>query len=178
VPISIVGCLFKLASIHGSRNEVVALDFNSITYQKVQYLPSNFDGNIVFELPPLVASFVPSASGNLHGMDKRFDGHAWCRTMTSNIHNNDGLKFRKSSYIGHLVCNNSDYDYFKWLSKCNDTEWCGYTLAPFCVGSTPLKNSTLLCKICKCSPQSVSFVTLKCIIFFLIPLSCPEHTFI
>jgi len=82
-------------------------------------------------------------------MNKQYDGHAWCQTMTSNIHNQDVLKFRKSSCAGHLVCTTLECDYFKRSSKHNKTEWCGYSSAPFYVGANPPKGSTLLCKICK-----------------------------
>ena len=96
---SVMWCLRRLASFSGSRNKLATLDYNKILYHKVQYLPSLYDGNVIFELPP--SSISASTSENIMNcMDKRFDGHAWCRTITSNIHNSQGLTFRKSLCVG------------------------------------------------------------------------------
>jgi len=76
--------------------------------------------------------------------------------MTTNVNNSYGLKFRKSSCIGYLVCNNSKCDFLRSSFKYNETEWCGYIAIPFQVGEVPPKDSTVVCKICKFAPHSVS----------------------
>ena len=93
---SIMQSLRRLASIPGSRNELATIDYDKIAYHKVQYLPSMYNGDVIFELPPNRVSASSSKNG-MDGMDKRFDGHTWCRTITSTIHNSQGLTFRKSS---------------------------------------------------------------------------------
>jgi hypothetical protein len=121
---SVMHCLRRLASIPGSRNELALVDYDKIAYHKVQYLPPSYNGDVIFELPPSWVS-ASSSKNAMDGMDKRFDGHTWCRTMTSNIHNSEGLTFRKSSCAGQLVCNNQSCDYSTRTSKRNETEWSG-----------------------------------------------------
>jgi hypothetical protein len=87
-------------------------------------------------------------------MDKRLDGHTWCRTITSNIHNNQGLTFRKSLCVGQLVCINKSCDFFTRSSMRNETEWSGRTNTPFKLGHLSLSDSTLVCKV---APICVNF---------------------
>jgi len=86
-----------------SRNELSAMDLSSTKHHRVQYLPPVFDGDVIFELPPVHSSSSSSTTKNLEEMDKQYDGHPWCKLMTTNIHNLDNLKFRKSYCAGHLV---------------------------------------------------------------------------
>jgi hypothetical protein len=96
---SIMQCLRRLASFPGSSNELASLDYDKIPYHKVQYLPPSYNGDIIFELPPSCVS-ASTSKNTMDGMDKPFDGHTWCRTITSNIHNSQSLIFRKSMYVG------------------------------------------------------------------------------
>jgi hypothetical protein len=121
---SVMQCLRRLASFPRSMNELASIDYDKIAYYKVQYLPPSYNGNVIFELPPSRVSTSTSKNA-MDGMDKRFDGHTWCRTITSNIHNNQGLTFRKSLCGGQLVCNNQNCDFFFRSSKRNETEWSG-----------------------------------------------------
>lgn len=123
-------CPRFLASILGSRNEVTSIDFDKITYQKVQYLPLSFNGNVLFELPPSCIS-TSSFKNIMDSMDKQFNDHTWCYTITSNIHNNHGLTFRKSSCVGHLECINQDCDFLSRSSKQNMIKWSNQTDTPF-----------------------------------------------
>jgi hypothetical protein len=86
-------------------------------------------------------------------MDKRFDGHTWYHTIN---HNSQGLTFRKSSYIGQLICNNQNCDFFSKLSKRNETEWSGQTNIPFNLRHSPLLDSILICKVRKVPPTCVN----------------------
>ena len=123
-----------------------------VKYGKVPFLPPVFDGDVIFELPPCGPSSSASEAKNLEGMDKRYDGHPWCKLMTTNIHNSDNLKFRKSYCVGHLVCENANCEYLKRASKRNETEWSGYTVIPFIAGGCPPEQSTLVCMVCKMPP--------------------------
>ena len=96
-------------------------------------------------------------------MDKQFDGHTWCYTITSNIHNSQGLTFRMSLYIGQLVCDNKSCDFFARSSKRNETEWLGQTNTPFKLGHLPPPDFTLVCKVCKVPPICVNL--------------CPGHVY-
>jgi hypothetical protein len=49
------------------------LDYNKIDVQKIQFLPTIFYGDALFELPqvfPNVYGFM-----KMQGMDKKYDGH-------------------------------------------------------------------------------------------------------
>jgi hypothetical protein len=99
---SIMQSLRRLASVHGSRNKLAFIDYDKIAYHKVQYLPPSYNGNILFELLPSRVS-ASTSKNTMDGIDKWFDGHTWYRTITSNIHNNQGLTFRMSSCVGQMV---------------------------------------------------------------------------
>jgi hypothetical protein len=92
-------CLRRLASIPESRNELAFIDYDTISYQKVQYLPPLFNGDVFSKLLPSHIS-TSISKNNMDSIDKWFNGHSWCQTLTSNIHNSQGLTFRKSSYVG------------------------------------------------------------------------------
>jgi hypothetical protein len=153
---SVMQCLRCLASVPRSRNKLVSIDYDKIAYHKVQYLPPSYNGDVIFELPPSRVS-ASTSKNTIDGMDKRFDGHTWCRTITSNIHNSQGLIFRKSLCIGQLFCNNQNCDFFFRSSKRNETEWSGRTNTPFKLGHLPHHNSSLVCKVCKVPPTYVNF---------------------
>jgi hypothetical protein len=96
---NVMQCLRRLASIPGSKNELASIDYDKIAYHKVHYLPPSYNGDVIFELPPSRVS-ASTSKNTIDGMDNWFDGHIWCHTITSNIHNTQGLTFRKSSYVG------------------------------------------------------------------------------
>jgi len=71
------------------------------------------------------------------------------QTGDTNIHNPDKLKFCKSYCAGHLACQNPKCDYLKKTSHHNEIEWVDYTPLPFAVCSTPPRDCSLVCKVCK-----------------------------
>jgi len=77
-----MSCLSRLAGMHRSRNELSTMDLASMNHHRVQYLPPVFNGNVIFELPPCRSSSTSSAARNLEGMDKRYNGHPWCKLVT------------------------------------------------------------------------------------------------
>jgi hypothetical protein len=126
--LSVIDYLKKLSARKGSKSVVTKIDYSSIRLEKVEVLPSTFDGDVVFELPPIGASSSHSQARLLRGMDKRYDGHAWTRTITSNIKNDMGLTFRSSSCLGHLKCINVNCDYVSRVHRtsiANEVEWDG-----------------------------------------------------
>jgi hypothetical protein len=94
----------------------------------------------------------------MQGMDKHHDGHAWTKTVTSNIKNDMDLTFRTSTCTGHLRCGNQDCEYTTRVhctSLVNEMEWDGFIPAPFSVGEPAPLGSTLVCKICKDPPVCI-----------------------
>ena len=108
--------------MHRFQNELSAMDLNIVKKPRVPFLPVVYSGDVIFELPPYHSSLSSLAARNLEGMDKRYDGHPWCKVLTTNIYNVDNLKFCKSYCVGHLVCENPNCDYLNRASKKNDTE--------------------------------------------------------
>ena len=153
---SILKCLKGLSNLHRSRNELSTMDLRTLRHEKVEFLPPVYDGDGIFELPPYRASSSSSAAKNLEGMDKRSDGHPWCKLVTTNIHNSDNLKFCKSFCAGHLICENSNYEYVTRAARKNETEWSGSTIVPFVVGINLPKDCKLVCKVCKTIPRCLN----------------------
>jgi hypothetical protein len=145
-----------MASFPGSRNKLAFINYDKIAYHKVQYLPPMYNGDVIFELPPSRVS-ASTSKNTMDGMDKRFDGHTWCRTITSNIHNSQGLIFRKSLCVDQLICNNQNCDLLSRYSKRNETKWFGRTNTPFKLGHLSPPDSTLVCKVYKVPPTCVNF---------------------
>jgi hypothetical protein len=58
-----------------SKNELKLIDFASMHFEKVKSLPTSFNGNIMFELPPIMLSTSTPMQCQIEGMDKKFDGH-------------------------------------------------------------------------------------------------------
>lgn len=122
----------------------------------VQYLPTEYNGDAIFELLPCQATSSSSAARNLEGMDKCYDGHAWCKLMSTNIHNSDNLKFHKSLCASHLVCENPNCEYLSRATKKNETKWSGTTVSSFRIGKGPPKDFKLVCKVYKTIPICIA----------------------
>jgi hypothetical protein len=153
---SVVDSLKRIRASKGARNVFKTLDFDNLDIQRVQFLPPTFNGNILFELPPVDTS---GPFHMMHGMDKRHDGHAWTKTLTSNIKSDMSLTFRTSTCIGHLRCENQDCEYTSCIhrtSLVNEREWDGFTVTTILVGQPTPAWSTLVCKICKVPPICVA----------------------
>ena len=159
--LSIMDYLLRLASMHRSRNELSTMDLSTMKHETVPFLPPVFDGDVIFKLPPPKSSSSATGARNLEGMDKRYDGHPWCKLVTTNIHNSDNLKFRRSYCAGHLICDNANCEYLKRASKRNEIEWSGYTMIPFTASGCPPKQSTLVCMVCKMPPTCLGACTAR-----------------
>ena len=144
----IVDALKRIQAMKEVRNVFKTLDFDTLDIQRVKFL-----------LPPLMkmsfSCYQVDKSGSfhmMHGMDKRHDGHAWTKTVTSNIKSDVNLTFRTSTCIGHLRCGNQECKYTIRIHRTfpiNELEWDGFTLTSIPVGQPAPAGSTLVCKICK-----------------------------
>ncbi len=89
-----------------------------IFLQKIQFLLTIFNGDVFFKLP-----FVLSTTHKplqIQGMDRKYDGHAWCKVITTHIKNNFGLNFRKARCLGHLWCLHDDCENFVHIGSRNE----------------------------------------------------------
>jgi hypothetical protein len=109
--ISVVDSLRKIWASKGVRNIFKTLDFDTLDIQRVKFLLPTFNGDVLFELPPVDTS---GPFHMMHGMDKRHDGHAWTKTVTSNIksdisltqgHNSAIVMEASKELVGELLIN-------------------------------------------------------------------------
>ena len=143
----------------GHKNILKRLDYNKIKTMDVKFLPPTYDGDVLFVLPAMDSFSSHSKVKSMFGMDKRYDGHVWTKTVTTNISNVLDLSFRSSSCVGHLRCENPLCEYLGCAhrtSSNNDTEFEGVTKEPFSIGGPPPSESTLVCKICKMPPKCMA----------------------
>ena len=161
---SVVQCLMKLSARKRSKSVLSRINFDAIRMQEVEYLPPQYNGDVIFEFPPLGAHGHHSGAKQLRGMDRKYDGHPWTRTATSNIQNDLKLTFRSSSCLGHLRCDNVKCEYLtrdNRTSVLNETEWDGKSEKLFEVGSKPPQSSTVVCKSCSTPPTCVALCPAK-----------------
>jgi hypothetical protein len=124
-----------------------------IRHDKVEYLPALFDDAIIFELPPAGNTAARSHAKSIQGMDKRYDGHVWTKTITTNITNDFGLFFRSSACVGHLRCNNKECEYLirrPRIFEVNETEFEGCTLQAF------VADMVVYCVVTEANPDIMS----------------------
>ncbi|KAL3700039.1 hypothetical protein R1sor_018061 [Riccia sorocarpa] len=81
-----VSSFYALQQIRG-RSELSKLDLASFKHSLVLQLPDNYNGDIVFELPPKTFEDVLKKGGGLEGMDRAHDCWIWtkCTTTSADI---------------------------------------------------------------------------------------------
>ncbi len=157
---TMLDALKGIATRRRSHSPIAEIDFDNIKISEVKYLPTSYNGNIIFLLPPLPAGVPFTYGKGMDGMDKMFDGHAWCVTKTSNIRNDCGLVFRRSTCAGHLECQNDDCDFLvRNPGTRNCMQWVGQVATPFNVGASPPEGSSFHCKICFHPPSCLALCT-------------------
>ena len=105
-PCSIIESLRRLANMPSSKNVLKKLDYDSLQTVHAKFLPPRFDGDVMFVLPPINNLALYTKAKSMDGMDKRYNGHVWTKTLTINISNNLNLTFCLSIYVAHLQCQN------------------------------------------------------------------------
>ena len=160
---SIYDSLLNLGSHQVGRSELKNVDLASFSHQKVNYLPTRYNTDIVFELLPL-PNVKGSGAAMLEGMDRRRDGHAWTETATTNITDPDGqLSFRYVKCLGHLRCQNISCPQLERCGDYNEKYWEGSSpdvLIPSPICEVPRKYS-VLCRICKSTPTCLKLCPCK-----------------
>ena len=150
--LSIVDSLKGIRASKGVENVFKTLDFDTLDIQRVKFLLLIFNGDVYFKLP------MEDMSGPFHmkyGMDKHHDGHAWTKTVTSNIKSDMNLTFCTSTCIGHFHRENQNCKYTSRIhrtSLVNEREWDGFTVTRIPIGQPAPAGSILVCKIYKVPP--------------------------
>ena len=161
--ISIYDSLLSLRSHRSGQSELKSVDLATFPLQKLNYLPTKYNGNIVFELPPL-STVKSGGAAMLEGMDRRRDGHAWIESATTNISDPDGqLSFRYVKCLGHLRCENLSCPHLERCGEYNEMYWEGSTPEVLVPGPTTLipPRCTVLCRICKSTPSYLRLCACK-----------------
>lgn len=76
-------------------------------------------GDVLFKLL-LMFSIIHSPS-QMQGMDRKYDGHVWCKLVRTNIKNLFRLRSRKARCLSHLWCVHDDCGNFLLFASCNET---------------------------------------------------------
>lgn len=87
------------------------------------FVPIKFNGDILFEVPPLRNS--KGHVSQMQGMDRKYDGHVWCKVKKANIKNDFNHDFRKVWCLGHLQCHIDNCKYFLLNDLMNKIIWFG-----------------------------------------------------
>ena len=103
-----------------NRSVLKTIDLSTFKHEVVKYLPVEYNGDCIFELPPLVVVKEGGLS-RLDGMDRKRDGHVWTETTTTNICDPSGiLTFKYVKCMGHLRCTNPYCRYIGETSNYNE----------------------------------------------------------
>ncbi len=57
----------------------------------------------------------------MQGMDIKYNGHVWCKLVTTNIKNSFGFNFKKAHRLGQLRCVQDDCENFVCFAFHNET---------------------------------------------------------
>ncbi|KAL3675270.1 hypothetical protein R1sor_025218 [Riccia sorocarpa] len=91
---------FDAAMTVSAANNVGKLDLKLFKFQLVLELPQRYDGNQIFELPPVSGNVITKRNGFRAGMDRRQDCFLWTRLITTEA----GHGWKKQFDISHMYC--------------------------------------------------------------------------
>jgi hypothetical protein len=166
---SIYESLIAIGNQPNARCMLKIVDLASYPHHTVKYLPRQYNGDAIFELPAIVAP-KDGIAGKLDGMDRKFDGHTWTETQTTNLSGSKSdLSFKYMKCMGHLRCMNEECAHFLRSSKHNDLYWDGSSSEVLVPGPDPPVPSkyTLVCRYCKTLPTCLRLC--PCRMFYVIP---------
>jgi hypothetical protein len=89
--LSVVDYLKAMSLVAHANSELRDLNYDSFNIEIVPCIFTTFNGDVLFELPPLVSH--DGHYGQMQGMDRKHDGHVWYKVKTTNIKNNFNLNF-------------------------------------------------------------------------------------
>ncbi|KAL3701218.1 hypothetical protein R1sor_019240 [Riccia sorocarpa] len=92
----------------------------------VTQLPDEYNGNVVFELPPAILAELAKKGGGLTGMDRGNDCWQWtrCVTTSAKVGGKSSLySVNKIRCVGSLKCVNDQCRYFLNEGQPNKTDW-------------------------------------------------------
>ena len=102
MPKSIMELLLTVCGRASAKSQLASANLASFRHEVVQFLPIEYNGNVIFELPSLPV-VKERRVARLDGMNWRFDGHVWTETVTTTIVDPSRLlSFKYVKCMGHL----------------------------------------------------------------------------
>jgi hypothetical protein len=145
------------------------MDLAALPHERVKYLPRQYNGDAIFELHAILAP-KDGAAGRLDSMDRKYDGHVWTKTWTTNLSTpRSELTFKYVKCLGHLRCLNMECSHLVRDKEYNELYWegsCSEILIPSPDPSIPSKY-TLICRYCK--TLSTCLKLCPCKMFYVVP---------
>jgi hypothetical protein len=131
--------------------ELKSLDYEAIIIEFANCLLIKFNGDILFKFPHVHHPL--GQSKQLQSMDRKFNGHVWCKLQINNIKNSFGLSFIMTKCLGNLRCQNDSYPLFQHFFVCNEVFWSEDSLqlliSRYCFMKSPI--CTISYKFCNSS---------------------------
>jgi hypothetical protein len=132
--------------------------------ERVNHLPSEYDGDRIFELPPFVGNY--SRGAFFLGMERKLDCFLWGRMIETQASIGPQLNNNKNSYkigfvkcLGSLQCMHKNCPHFESKAEHNRRNWtrdrAGKNEHPFPVGKDVLAQS-VICSFCKRPPRCIA----------------------
>ncbi|KAL3686650.1 hypothetical protein R1sor_009224 [Riccia sorocarpa] len=107
-------------------SELSKLYLASFEHRVVDHLPEDYDGNVIFELPPSTQADLSRKGGGLVGMDRAHDCWLWTKSVTTSAQTGG----KKSLYavnkircVGSLKCVNDCCPYFISEGQASRIDW-------------------------------------------------------
>lgn len=100
--LNIVEALKLTKSRRRSKSNLTTVDFDNINVCDVKYLPTSYDGDVLYVLPFVSMGVLIVYGCFRNGMEKMCVGHPWCIIKTISIQNDFEFLFGHSFCAGHL----------------------------------------------------------------------------
>ena len=165
---SIMDLLLLMGSSKSGRSILKIVDLSSFKHEVVKFLPLQYNGNYIFELPPITVVKEEGLS-RLDGMDRKQDGHVWTETATTNISDPSGiLTFKYMKCMDHLRCTNPNCRCTGESNTYNELLWFGSSPDIAILGKNPevTEKCKLVCRFCKVTPTCLELC--PCKLFYVV----------
>lgn len=134
-----ISALDLLLCILGSSEITNILEPQLFKVQQIDHLPTTYNGNTIFELPPIIG--IPLKGLWLQDLNKDKDCYTWARLVKMSVKAipKNCYKFGKLLCIGHLTCHFNGCNNFLWPQQMNQIAWFGR----FCIDSLLVANKII-----------------------------------
>lgn len=137
-------------------------------FEQVSCLPPTYNGNVVFELPPILGMF--SKGERLRDMDRSKDCYIWTRIFPTsvNVQPKKLWEFGKVTCTGSIECQNNLCEYLERKKGRNARAWSGIPkLSRQYVIGKLIEEGGIVCHYC----QKVPFCKISCLarMFYMYP---------